>query len=447
MHKILTILMFFIAPYLASAQLLPKEAGKLHYRLIGFSDTSIPKAKKYLLQIALGIYNSEDSFKKNIIVSRTSNKNSIIAEVPYFGKQYTWRIMPVNTNSSKSKSEFHHFTTTSIPDLDSNNTRLSITKNTGQYKDALIFLDGNRAIYDTKGHPIWYLPAIDGLNYENLRDVRDMKVTPQGTITFLLNNIPYEINYNGDILWKAPNTGQVSGDSIEHYHHEFTRRPNGHYMTLGSEFALWKLPGSVKPELLLDSRTIRDSANNTFYQKVEFGTIIEYDEKGNVVWSWKSSKYFRQSDLQNNINALNKFKDVHENSFYFDEKDQTILISFRNISRILKIHYPDGTVINTYGNTYKHGTTELGNDLFCNQHSCKISGSGNLYLFNNNCCHKEDVPKIIMMQQTYPGRNDLKKIWEYSCPTNDASLKTHTQFISGGNVIELPGHVIFASYP
>ncbi len=445
MNKILILLIFCTISCHVCAQVLPKEGSMLHYRLIGFSCNPTPLANKYMLEIASGNCNTEDFFEKNIIISVTGNKNRIVAEVPYFGKQYTWRITGVAPNSNKTKSELHHFNTTYIPDLDTNNTRLKIIKNAAKYKDALIFLDGNRGIYDMKGQPVWYLPPIDGLNNETLRDVRDMKLTPQGTITLLLNNIAYEINYNGDILWKAPNNGKVSGDTTEHYHHEFTRLSNGHYMVLGSEFVLWKLPPSVKSNLLLDNKTIRDSISNTFYQKVEFGTIIEYDEMSNVVWSWRSSKYFRESDLQNNINALNKFKDVHENSFFFDEKKQVILVSFRNISRILKVHYPDGVVINTYGNIYKQGITELGNNLFCNQHSCKISTEGNIYLFNNNCCHKDAPPKLIIMKEPSSAKDGLRRIWEFPCIIENETAKGNLQFTSGGNVIELSDHSMFAS--
>ena len=439
-------LLLLFASSIAGAQILPLEGEKLHYRLIGFSDPAVPKVKKYLLDIALCSCNTEDSFNKNIVISQSGSNDSMIAEVPYFGSKYTWRITAVHSSSAKPKGELHHFATNYIPDIDSSNTRLRIEKNSSRYKEALFFLDGNRALYNSKGYPIWYLPTIDHLNNEALRDVRDMKITSRGTITFLLNNIPYEINYHGDILWNAPNNGLVSGDSTEHYHHEFTRLNNGHYMVLGSEYVLWKLPSLAKPSLLLDGKTIHDSVSNTYYQKVEFGTIIEYNEKGDVIWSWKSSRYFRQSDLQNSINALNKFKDVHENSFYYNEKDQTIVISFRNISRILEIRYPGGEVIHTYGKEFGPGVTDLNNDLFCNQHSCKVSTDGNLYFFNNNCCHKQASPTIIMMQQPVTGKNELQKIWEYSCPVNDASARSHTQFTSGGNVTELSGHDMFVSY-
>ena len=445
MYKILVVLTFIIIPHQVIAQILPKEGSMLPYRLIGFSFKPMLNTNKYIVEIAAGNYNTEDSFKKNIIVSPIGNKNKIITEVPYFGKQYTWRIAYIDRKSNKTKSELHHFSTTFIVDLDTNNTRVRITKNVSKYKDALFFLDGNRALYNMKGHPVWYLPAIDGLNNESLRDVRDMKLSPQGTITFLLNNIPYEINYNGQILWKAPNDGKVSGDSIEHYHHEFTRLSNGNYMALGSEFVKWKLPLTADSNLLRDGKTFYDSISKAYYQKIEFGTIIEYDGNGNVVWSWRSSKYFRESDVQSKINGNLRSRDVHENSFFFDEKAKIIYLSFRNISRILKVHYPDGDIINTYGNKYKAGIAEMKNNLFCNQHSVKHSQKGYLYLFNNNFCNKGAVPKIIMMQEPPAGNSNLKKIWEYECPMEGGVFYTLVPFASGGNVIELPDHAIFAS--
>ncbi len=414
MNRILILLFFFIvADRICDAQTLPKEGSGLHYRLIGFSCEPVEGAGKYTLQIALGNCLSEDSFRKNIILSQAGNKNKMVAEVPYFGKQYTWRITCVANGSVRTENVLHHFSTTFIPDLDTNNTRIRIKKNADKFKDALVFIDGTRTLCDMNGHPVWYLPTIDGLNNDSLRDVRDMKLTSQGTITFLLNNIPYEINYNGDILWRGPNNGKVSGDSIEHYHHEFTRLSNGHYMVLASEFVWWELPPATDSNILRDGKTIYDSISRAFRQRIEFGTIIEYDARGNVVWSWRSSKYFRGSDVQSKIYGNLRSRDVHENSFFFNEKTKTIYVSFRNISRILKVHYPDGIVVNAYGNRYKAGTSDMSNNLFCNQHSVKCSPNGYLYLFNNNFCNRGAAPKIIIMQEPSGTGRDLKKIWEY----------------------------------
>ena len=445
MYKFIVALTLIVIPHFLSAQILPGEHSKLHYRLIGFSFPAHTGDYSYQLEVALGNHGTEDAFRKTVIATYNGHKNKIIAEVPYFGKDYTWRVIYSDKNAVRTKSEFHHFSTSIIPDMDTNNTRVRVVKNAGTYGDALVCLDGNRAIYDMNGHPVWYLPVIDGMNNEKLRDVRDMKLTPEGTITFLLNNVGYEINYDGTVLWKAPDNGVVSHDSQEHYHHEFTKLKNGHYMILGSEFPLWKLSAHTDSNVLLDAHTIYDSVKRAFYQKVEFGTIIEYDKKGNVLWSWRSSKYFEGSDLKDSINALGKFKDVHENSFFFDDQKQRFLLSFRNISRVLSVHYPSGDVTATYGLRHKQGGgTEPGSDLFCNQHSVKRSKQGYIYLFNNNCCNKDETPRIIVMEELSSGVG-LKKKWEYACVLEGWPLKRQPQFRSGGNVIELPDGSFFTS--
>jgi hypothetical protein len=301
-------------------------------------------------------------------------------------------------------------------------------------------------MYDMNGRPVWYMPTIDGLNNESLRDVRDMKLSPQGTITFLLNNIPYEINYNGEVLWKGPDDGRISGDTSEHYHHEFTRLNNGNYMVLGTELAKWKLPDSVSRTLLQDGRTIYDSTEHAWYMKLEFGTIIEYNANKEPVWTWRSVNYFRASDVQSKINGNLRSRDVHENSFFFDERSKIIYVSFRNISRILKVQYPQGNVINAYGDKYNNaGVAENKNNLFCNQHSVKRSSNGHLYLFNNNFCNKGAVPKIVIVEEPNDGKSDLKKIWEYDCPMEGGATFARVPFASGGNVLELADHDMFAS--
>jgi len=220
MNKTLACLFLLVIPCQLNAQILPKEGSELHYRLIGFSFRQGPAGCKYKVEVAVGNYNNEDSFKKNIIVSFTSYSNKLIGEVPSFGKQYTWRAVFTNTHLDKTENKLFHFSTKIVPDVDTNVTRLRITKNAEKYKDWYIFSDGARTLYDMNGQPVWFMPDMKGLKMTP----RDIKLTPQGTITFLLENIgAYEINYNGDILWKAPDNGSVSGEHTEHYHHEFTR--------------------------------------------------------------------------------------------------------------------------------------------------------------------------------------------------------------------------------
>ena len=446
-RKIFSLLfLFFISDNQLNAQILPKEGSSLNYRLVGFQFPTMP-GEVYKLEIAEGNYCSPDLFKQNITLSLNCKTNKIIAEVPAFGKQYTWRVVTRN-NKSVAAVELHHFNTATIENVDTGLTRLRILKHAETHNSAYVFIDDTRTLYDMNGQPVWFLPNIEHFPNDHF-EVRNLNLTPQGTITFILGDMAYEVNYNADIIWKAPTNGKASGGNYGGYHHQVTRLPNGHYMLLGNEDILCKKPSANGGSFTIigDDKIVGDK--NGGYIKVPFGTIIEYDEQGNVVWLWKSSAYFKGSDIVYH-KKTNGTPEVisHENAFYFDEKNKVVNISFRNISRILKVKYPEGNVISSYGEIFEPGVPEKGNGLFCHQHSCRISEQGYLYLFNNNLCNHGAPPEIIMMQEPVSEKGKLKKIWEYACTIDgieDSEKKAPYQFKSGGNVIELPDHSFFAA--
>ncbi|MCW3123248.1 MAG: hypothetical protein JWQ38_2740 [Flavipsychrobacter sp.] len=472
MGKLLSIILFFFLMPSASAQVLPKDGARLRHRMIGFSFPA-QQAAKYKIEIATGNRDSEDTFKKNIVRSVDSKTNKIIIEVPLFGRDYTWRVIYTSGKAVVSTTPLHHFATIYAGDIDTGSIRLRILQPALKYDDHFVFVDGNNALYNMKGEVVWYFPFPD--KDKNQREgtlVRDLKMTPQGTITFLHNQHAYEVNYYGDTLWKGPDNGAVSGEDSERYHHEFTRLANGHYMVLGTEHVNWDhdiIAVDTSVSLIEDEGIKRDTAV-AHKKRTPFGTLIEYDEKGNVVWSWKSSKYFLGSDIVN-YRPEGKVKkiDVHENAFFFDEHDSVIYISFRNISRIVKVKYPGGNVIGTYGEVFTPGRAPVGNGLFCDQHACRISKEGYLYLYNNNACNDDKaLPTVIMMKESSKVKDSLVKVWEYECNIDDIHLtpvlrkarekrkmdiKNNTasgswkgtlmHYTSGGNVIELPDRSLF----
>jgi len=460
---LLTLFFAILLPMLVRAQIMPAEGSTLNYRLVGLELPPAPHKASYKIEIAACNCHTEDSFKKNIIERLTRKKNKIIVEVPSFGAPYTWRYS-YGGRRNLYQSNLYHFSTTADMVVDTNNTRLRIMQPARQYKDDYVFLDGNEALYDMNGKPVWYLPNLHGLGYiDNL--VTDLKLSPHNTITYLLEPPPYnadknvykacEVNYDGTVLWKAPDNGAVSGDSIEYYHHQFSRLANGHYMVLGSEFK-WQYPYA-------DSSDMNANAGKKGYARVQFGTLIEYDEKGNVVWSWKSSDYFLEHDTSfitppkrfcpvfdyvfmhcydfTRPEASRMQQDVHENAFFFDEKNQVIYVSFKNISRVLKLKYPEGTVLNSYGPAPQPGGKETGDTLFCYQHGCGISEDGYLYLFNNNLCGTTPA-KVEIMKEPDDNKGRLKKIWEYQCTVEDGYPQ---KFFSGGDVMQLPGGAMYIS--
>jgi len=432
------------------SQILPKEGSNLNYRLIGFSFPANEKTSTYKIEIALGNYNTEDSFKKNIVKTISCKTNKIVGEVPAFGSQYTWRF--VTKNIAITKSALYHFSTQTSVYVDTNIMRFRVMHNAERFKDAYVFLDATRALYDMDGHPVWFLPEKSGFEDGNIL-LRDLKISAFGTINFVIDgHEAYDIDYNGNVLWKGPDNGIISGDSSEHYHHEFTRLTNGHYMVLGNEYSqviiVYSLSGDSSLQLLPMNMPLPDGAKKILDSK-PFGTIIEYDEKGKVVWSWKSSSYLNGSDILYHI-APDGSHDLgtNVNSFFFDEKEKAVYLSFKVINRVVKVKYPEGTIMNVCGESFKPQIGEQMKDLFCGQHSCKISRKGYLYLFNNNDCNWPATPSIVMMQQPVSEKDSIKKVWEYKCPTEQTNeeIQAHHQITTaGGNVIELPDYSIFAS--
>lgn len=431
-HMFRTLYVFCLISLFTSdlfAQVTPAENKELNYRIIGF--TVIPRRDvlDYTLEIASGHFNSDDSFRKAICVTQSSKTHKILAEVPAFGRSYTWQVTFHYHGAPPVKSRLRHFSTGIVNEVNENISRLRVSQPAQKYKDAYIFLDGHKALYDMNGHPVWYLPKVDGASHSP----RDLKITSRGTITFVSNRA-YEINYDGEVLWKSPSRASVSGTNEEFYHHDFTRLNNGHYMVLGTE----KVQLPKQYQKLISSAAssevaIDEDVNNNLGK---FGTIIEYDAHGNVVWSWKSSEYFMQpavlAMLSKNVNIY----DVHENAFYFDEKEKNIYLSFKGINTLLKIKYPSGIVLASYGELPSPSSHSKGERLFCGQHSVSRAPSrqGIVFLYNNNNCN-DAPPKVKMMQEPRSAEERMKIVWEYQCSTDGNNTK---KFLSGGSVNSLP---------
>lgn len=439
LKSLVPIFIFLLLSFSLSAQITPAEGSNLHYRIIGFRFPAEKNAKSYKLQIALGDFSREDSFAKHVINNTSTKEDRVIIEVPSFGKNYTWRIQYEGAGGKVvRKSEFHHFKTGTNSRIDTNLFRMSVLQPAAPaYKDYYVAVDAGGIIYDMNGRAVWYMPDTNGFG----GNVACLTITPQGSATFIYNNC-FEINYNGGVLWKSPKNGIFLGDSThcDLFHHEFIKRPNGHFMALAMELLMCK-PGTKDGKPFVELNPDR-SLEQSGYKLGKFGVIMEFDETGKVIWKWQSSKYLTDADLAYfHPSDAEQTYDPHDNAFYFDERKGVIYLGFRNMNRIIQIEYPSGKVIKTYGEQFKPGATSDGGDLFCNQHNIGRTHDGYLYYFNNNSCHPGMPPTLEMLQEPATDADNLKKVWEFICPVEGSY---HT-FASGGNLMELPDHSLFVN--
>lgn len=421
---ILSLLFLSVA---SQAQLMPGEQSTLNYRIAGFSVPENTKAASYLFQIAKGDITGEEAFSKAIFLKHKTDKPHDIEELPQWGKQYTWRVVYCDKAGKElSNSGLHHFATGNLPYTDTTKNGLIVLKHATDHKDMLVLVDRSLVMYDMNGNAVWYMPDIPELKKRDF-NIRDFKATSEGTFTFLAQEEAIEVDYNGKVIWKAPNDGKVSGrPGNEGYHHEFTRLNNGHYMVSGAEIVSRRVPGELATYFAEGDTSITKGVDGNYYKEFTCGTLIEYDRSGKVVWSWRTAEHLSDEDFFWPKATLTKPYDSNPylNGFEFDEANKVIYVSYKSIDRIFKVTYPDGEVLNTYGETNHNDH----NSPFYGQHSCRVNPrTGELCVYNNN--HSDYLPvsdlqkdaegyviSHITKYKMPPGKNNsLIKNWDVGC--------------------------------
>lgn len=413
--------MLFLARLEAVAQVMPKEGDSLHYRLISFQVSEQPKATGYKLEIFAFNTSKAKSLLVKPILTQQEKTNKIIVTVPAFGKQYVWRVLYLNGKNAIGKSETYSFVVRENPYSNKEVARVDVINAATKYKDMLVFFDNTRSLYNMQGEPVWFLPHIPGVNDTGIHVVRDIKLTKDNTITFLTNKNVHEIDYYGHVLWSGPNDGKVSGKAAEQYHHEVTKLSNGHYLTIGDKFVPSERVG--KP----DTTSILPTNKGP---QTPCGTLIEYNAKNEIVWTWNSCDYIKAGDLI-----------THFNAFYLDEKNKVFYTSYRNIGRIIKAEYPSGRVLAQYGYDINNDGSVLTGNIF-SQHNCNLNSDGNLILFNNNFKmhlstaerEKDCVPAVVVFKEPTAENKTLQRIWEFK---TDIDTFTKPMSSGGGSVREL----------
>lgn len=452
LREFLVFLLFISFVTVSRAQWLPLEGSVLNSRLVGFKIENEEKASFCKLEVATGYYNNVDSFLANRVIVNSSDGKNILQLLPFFGTIYTWRVLSADVSAKKTKSPLRHFSIGQSPFTDTSKYRLKVVRRSADTGDFFVFLDANRTLYDKDGRLIWYLPELDSPVNEST-DSRDIKVSCANTITLLLGGLPYEIDYYGKILWHS---SKSRSDSEAVFHHEFVRLQNGRYMALKTVFRFWKFPDDNVPMTQMGDRRgaptmQRPGIPARINCKLPFGEVVEMDEKGKELWRWSSFDYFDTSDLKYRQRPLSLAQyDVHDNAFFLDEKRGELFVSFKNINRIVKVGYPAGGVLASFGHRFLPNGTTNGPNHFCFQHSCKISPDGSLYLFNNGC-DASVSPAVDIYNLEGRNRNELKKSWTMACrqDSNVSDGKRKDQHVfetMGGNVMPLPNNRLYLSF-
>ncbi len=424
------------------AQEFPKENDTLNYRLAGFCTQPMANAKHYLFEIADPALPQKQSLPA-VILSKKSDTSRAVILLPSFDKEYMWRVKYLNKKSKVIKTTpFIRFRTGYYTTIDTNLYRMLIFDSATR-DDIYLVMDYTTVIYNLKGEPVWYLPGINLVPDKNMQ-MRDVKPTHDGTFTATSHFGAYEFNYNGKKLWEAPNDGKVSGDTSEAYHHEFTKLKSGNYMVAAAQKKDMKIPSAYKIKQEFIESGLFTKRGDNYYREVPTDNLIEYNSSGEVVWYWKATEHFTEADFirTRDYGANSLDVDMHLNSFFFDEENKVVYLSFRNMDEIVKIEYPSGKILKRYGAIWLNDSTKSDQRLFYGQHCIYKTPNGRIYLFNNNTNRKlmmdekarENTPSHVCILEETATKTGMKKIFDFSCDI-DTNAKKHGG--AGGSVAVL----------
>lgn len=401
----ISLLLITLASY---GQVLPAEGSSQNYLLTPFQWAQKSEPGDYELQIAAGLRDEVGLFTANIVASIKTKAVKAIVMVPEFGSTYSWRVLHNGTQTGT----IHHFLTQKPPLALS--SRLTVNKKKPDVDSCYFFVDGHAGLYDARGRLVWFVPAENGIQ---LQQLRDLKHSGANTITAISGERLLEMDYNARPIWTSDKIKPAPQLKATNFHHEFVRLGNGHYMSMGNEvYYVNRATGASTDGTFKGTPgLIATPAMNARQNDVaKMPNITEFDADGHLVWQWRSANYFANSDIYFHwgIDSLPDFN-PHCNAFFFDEAKRRIYISFKNLNRVICISYPAGEVIASWGETYADGRHYAVAPGFSEQHSTGVNENGNIYLLNNRLGQEIVAPSIVEFSSKARANGAIEKTWEY----------------------------------
>lgn len=213
---------------------------------------------------------------------------------------------------------------------------------------------------DEDGEIVWYL---HGTNLS--RGNPAIRHMGNGILLAFIEDGAIEVNNAGMIV------AQHALGSIN-YHHEIRVLPNGNTLSLTTERV--GTPGTASD--------------------ITADVITELDSLGNTVWEWSTADYLDTSRFPGALSTEilpNGSQDwSHANGLYYSETDDTIMISLRSQSWIVKIDHSTKDILWIFGdsagtaNGFTTNFFNLQSGSFNNsQHAPTITGQGELLIYDN----------------------------------------------------------------
>lgn len=365
-RKVCIILLFAVCFPLSFliGQVFPPDQAQLNYTEILFHWPAIVGANVYTLEIQGKPTHTEKEVTTFHINTKVEDTQAQIRLS--FGYTYTWKVSAWRNDTHLKEVSVATFSIPIKLRADSNRYRHLIVKDKLPIDtDLYVFIDNPGVLIDKKGEPIWVYPV------DTVGRVFNLQLLPNGNIACLRpkgrksgnENLMFEVfTIDGQKVWQGPDEGTISGDSSEFYHHDFQALSNGNYLLVGNHFHFHHPKGARGPLW------------------VKMGTILEYNAKGDLLWSWESFDHLDDRDV---FEAGLKDNPVHLNGIFYEEQTTFLYASFRYIDRVVKIEKASGKIVHSFGRKMPSGQAHSANDFFHQQHSPYIEGDI-MYIYDNS---------------------------------------------------------------
>jgi outer membrane protein assembly factor BamB len=196
--------------------------------------------------------------------------------------------------------------------------------------------------------------------------------------------------YGGGVVLEADPSGKIVWEwRRPDHHHDASQLRNGNAIVLGLE----KLPAEFAARL-------RGGQPNSEFEGASYGDVIyEVDRKGEIVWTWRARDHVRPEDAV--IHAQDTREHWPMGNSVNELSDGNILISFRNVSKVVIISRKTGEVL-----------FSLDHPVVAQQHYPHELANRNILLFDNGS-HRTNkgfpYSRVIEVD-----RKTKQIVWEYS---------------------------------
>ena len=252
---------------------------------------------------------------------------------------------------------------------------------------------------DEMGEVIWY--------YRTNSRISDFNFLPNGHIAYMTQDFRLvEIDLLGNIInsWYAsgrPYDQPQEGTPVKAltFHHDAFPMDNGNYLMLGSEYKAIENYYTSETEEFAPRKT----------QNVMGDVIYEFNPAGEIIWDWHAFDHLDPMRIGYETFSgywdRRGFSDIidwsHANTVLYDPADNTIMVNFRYLSSILKIHRDSKDIKWIFGEPSGYSDNLSSKligmdkgDWFWNQHSTSLSPDGTLFIFNNDNYKARPFDKI-----------------------------------------------------